>query len=226
MPKGHALELHTLKALHPRTEILHGYGTSTVVRLSVDPTQLPDGTMVRTVSVNWLSRPGGKPPEQVSRDIGWSNIPQYAGRRLCLQWLNTKNAQVVTEEAAIGVMALLISNLEAAEILRVLQIGSGGDYLLEIQGAGQLQAESSGIHVDLLGYDSKARLAKKRNQVLTKSTAGFAAITAFSHTATQEVHAYLHYVTAPPGGIGGKGSGSGKRRNGRGSKKKSPKRRP
>ncbi len=217
MPNGHPLELHTLPALHPRTAILQGFGTSTVVRLSIDPTLLPSGTMVRAVSVNWLARPGGNPPQHVSRDIGWSNIPQYAGRVLCLLWSNTKNAQDITEEAAIGVMALLISNLETAEILRVLQIGSGGDYLLEIQGVGQLQAESSGVHIDPHGYLSNARLVQKRNQVLTKSSVGFAAVTAFSHTATLEVHSYLHYVTASPGG---------KPRKGRGGKKKSPGKRP
>jgi hypothetical protein len=49
---------------------------------------------------------------------------------------------------AIGVMALLISDLEKAEIVSVLQVGSGGDYLIEIPGKSQLQAECSGIKVD------------------------------------------------------------------------------
>lgn len=167
-----------------------------------------------------VARPGGNPAQQISRAIGWSNTPEYAESTICIKYLNTKNAQDITEEGAIGAMALLLSNLEKAEILRVLQIGSGGDYLLEIEGVIQLQVESSGIQSDPHGYESKDRLAKKRNQVLTKSVAGFAAVTAFSHKATQEVHCYLHYVTAPTDNEGDKGSRSGKPRKSRGTKKK------
>ena len=35
------LELRDLPANHPRVEILVGYGTSTICRLSIDPTVLP-----------------------------------------------------------------------------------------------------------------------------------------------------------------------------------------
>ncbi len=88
-------------------------------------------------------------------------------------------------------MALLISDLEKAEIVSVLQVGSGGDYLIEIPGKSQLQAECSGIKVDAHGYDSRARLAQKRIQVLTNCVAGYASVTTFNHCSTEVVGSRL-----------------------------------
>ncbi|WP_143393694.1 hypothetical protein [Fimbriiglobus ruber] len=202
-----ALELQTLPSIHPGVAILTGYGTSTVVRLSLDPTTLPSGTIIRPVSVNWVARVGGLPPRQVTRDIGWSDVPQHTGKN-CLLWINTKNERTITEEAAIGVMALLLKDLENATITRVVQIGGGGDYHLTLQGGGQTQAESSGVHTDPLGYLSSARLVRKAAQVLQNSPDGFACVVAFSHTASSEVHCYLHFVR-PPAAITGTPSSTG-----------------
>lgn len=183
-----------LDNIHPRVSILRAYGTSTIVRLSLDPIAVPSGTMERTVAVNWMSRVGTG-CQQTNREIGWSCVPREITDE-CPRWINTINAQDITEGAAIGVMALLIHDLEQAEIVNVLQIGSGGDYLLTIKGNPQLQAESSGVHIDDKGYLSTARLTQKTQQVLTKCSAGFVSITAFSHTENQQVHSYLHYVTS------------------------------
>ncbi len=195
MPPGVPLELRTLPTIHPQVSILYGYGTSTIVRLSLDPIAQPSGTMVRSVVVEWVTRPGGGTPQVLTREIGWTDVPKAITDE-CIKWQATKNAQTITEDAAIGVMALLIHDLENAVITSVLQIGSGGDYILAIQGSPPVQAESSGIHTDPHGYLSTARLKEKSAQVLKKCAAGFASVTAFSHSATQEVRCQIHFVTA------------------------------
>lgn len=216
MPDADVLDLSTLPTIHPRASILLGYGPATIVRLSLDPTALPADTMVRAVSVNWLARQGGL-PQQLSRDIGWRDVPRHILDE-CPKWTFTRNAQDITEDAAIGVLALLIHNLEDAEIRSVLQIGNGGDFTLSIRGVPPLQAESSGIFVDPKGYLSTARLKKKCQQVVKKCWAGFASVVAFSHTATEEVHCYLHYVTEP--GLSSDSGTSPRRRTDRRSRKK------
>ena len=45
MPERTVLELRDLPANHPSVAILVGYGTSTICRLSIDPTVLPAETM-------------------------------------------------------------------------------------------------------------------------------------------------------------------------------------
>jgi hypothetical protein len=194
MPNGHALELSTLPTNHPRVEWEY-FIVSTILRLSLDPTTLPSGTMERTVAVDWLAQPGGGTPQTVTRVIGWNNLPDR--RDKCTLWPFTFNANDITEAAAIGVMALLIHDLEGAEIQRVLQIGSGGDYLL-IVGSEQIQVECSGIRSDPNGSASRSRLAQKCQQVLSNSRSGFASVTTFSHGPGEDVHSYLHFVSAAP----------------------------
>jgi hypothetical protein len=154
--------------------------------------------MSRAVTVNWLARPWRGAATQENRDIGWNGLANYAGD-LAVQWNITVPPQDVTEQAAIAVMALLIHNLARGEILRVLQIGSGGDYLVQVGGLRRpVQAESSGIRSDPSGSQSLSRLSQKKTQVLTHSRAGFAAVTTFCHPLGDIVHSYLHYVCKKP----------------------------
>lgn len=194
MSTGPTLELRDLPFIHSKVSLLHHCGPSAIIRLSQDPTELPSGTMAREVLVDWLSRPGAGDPRQSVENIGWSGVPQSI-LDACETWTVTRNEQAITEEAAIGVMALLVHHLESAEILRVLQIGSGGDYLLAMNGQ-TVQIESSGIREDDQGYDTNARLKKKANQVLTKCPAGFASVVAFSHPPNRSVCCRLHFVTS------------------------------
>ncbi|MDY3557085.1 hypothetical protein R5W24_006272 [Gemmata sp. JC717] len=150
-----------------------------------------------------------------TRDIEWAQVPQHL-KDQCVKWPNTRNEEDISEDAAIGVMALLLHELAGAVILSVLQIGSGGDYLVEIQGQPPLQAESSGVRDDPHGYESTARLKQKCSQVLTKSEVGFASVVAFRHPPDQGVRCQLHYVSRT-----GPGSNHPKVKK-RGRKKKRP----
>jgi hypothetical protein len=95
-------------------------------------------------------------------------------------------------------MALLAHELEKVVILEVLPIGSGGDYAVLAQKRERpIQAEISGIREDRGGSESRSRLQTKCEQVLQHSKAGYASVTTFSHTATCEIHSYLHFVRRP-----------------------------
>jgi hypothetical protein len=124
------------------------------------------------VEVDWLKRAGRRPREQVRRRIGWGNIPEEL-RRVCEQLPYTKNAHDLTEEAAIGVAALLINDLEGGVLQTVLPIGSGGDYLVRVSGEHRfIQLEVSGLRVDETGSHSGSRLQQKTEQVLTQANVG------------------------------------------------------
>ena len=191
-----ALELRSLPEIHPRTAILIGYGPATIFRLSIEPTAVAVSATSREVRVDWVQRPGDSRSQELTREISWRDVPKLILDAI-LKWRFTKNERVVTEEAAIGVMAMLIDDLEDAEILHVLPIGSGGDYLIALRGtAVQIQAESSGILIDSQGYESTARLKEKGAQVLSKSASGFASVTAFSHSASRDVRCKISFVGA------------------------------
>jgi hypothetical protein len=199
MPNGHILELSTLPTLHPRCGdvLLARYATSTIVRLSVDPTPRPSSTISREITVNWLDRPGSATSVQVQREIGWSNLAHHSAQ--AVQCLRTIPERVITEDAAIVVMALLLHDLAQGEIREVLEIGSGGDYLVLVPGLKRsIQMEVSGVKEDATGRKSRSRLAQKKKQVLTKCRAGFASVTTFSHTQGAIAHNYLHYVSKRP----------------------------
>jgi hypothetical protein len=149
------------------------------------------------VTVHRVARPGTAAPVQDQRDVGWDGLARFAGD-LAVQWARTVNSQTVTEQAAIGVMALLIHDLEGGVLQRVLPIGSGGDYFVLVRRARKpLQVETSGIREDLTGVASRSRLRQKSSQVLTHSQVGYASVTTFAHPAGPIVHSYLHYVRRP-----------------------------
>jgi len=114
---------------------------------------------------------------------------------LLIQWDIGISQQEHTEKASIAVMGLLLHDLVRGEILKVLPIGSGGDYLAKIvNSAGKVQVECSGILSDETGWESRSVLNKKKAQVLTDCDDGFASVTTFSHTQRGAVHSYLHRV--------------------------------
>lgn len=154
--------------------------------------------MSRAVTVDWLPLPGSGTATQENREIGWNGLANFAGD-VAVQWNITVPAQDITEQAAIAAMALLIHDLAHGEILQVLAIGSGGDYLVQVGGLKRpIQAESSGLRLDASGSPSRTRLNQKKTQVLKHSRAGFAAVTTFSHGPSDIVHCYLHYVRKKP----------------------------
>jgi hypothetical protein len=175
----------------------------------VDPTPLPAETKVREVAVNRLTRTTGLEPRQTLRLLGWGGVTGVSADD-CERLSITFNERRITEDAALAVMALLIHELEALSVERVLQIGSGGDYVLSMRRRGQAaQVEVSGIREDSSGRRSRSRLAEKREQVLAKCPAGFASVTTFSHPGAGGVHSYLHYVERQRGRKTRKGKGKG-----------------
>jgi hypothetical protein len=113
----------------------------------------------------------------------------------CHRVSKTINDHRITEDAAIGVMALLIHELEGVIIREVLPIGSGGDYLMAYQQEERpIQVEVSGIREDRTGSQASARLSQKCDQVVKHSSCGFASVTTFRHGVGAEVHNYLYFV--------------------------------
>lgn len=107
----------------------------------------------------------------------------------------TINDRNLTEQAAIGVLALLINDLEKAVLQTVLQIGSGGDYLVRLaEPSNPIQVEVSGVRDDPTREKSSERLRVKSNQVLANSRVGYVSVTAFSYSNTATVHSFLRYV--------------------------------
>ena len=112
--------------------------------------------------------------------IGQSGIREGL-RRVCEQLPYSRNAYDLTEEAAVGIAALLIRDLEGSVRQSVLQIGSGGDYLLQVEASAPIRLEVSGVLMDETGRDAVARLREKTGQVLERVRVGLVSVTTFRH---------------------------------------------
>jgi hypothetical protein len=87
-------------------------------------------------------------------------------------------------------MLLLIHELEGGVLNQVLQIGSGGDYLINLQGRlDPVQVEVSGIKIGSVG-EASSRLGRKGGQVRGE---GFVSVTTFQRRRNGEAHSYLHF---------------------------------
>ncbi len=173
MSKGTILELSSLPARHPTTgaALLESCAASVIVRLSIDPTLQPAGTMSRGLQVSWRRRLGRGAAEQILRDIGWRDQERRA--TACEQLPITRNAEDITETASIGIAALPMHDIEGGDFQTVLPIGSGGDYLVRVSGQDSfIQLEMSGLRVDETGSNAAARLSEKADQVLSKALVG------------------------------------------------------
>ena len=207
------LELASLPRRHPARgdALLHLFGAQAAIRLGLDPVQVPAGLLQREVTVDRRSPPAPGVASLTVRHIGWGELPQYSEDFL-VRVSRIENDHALTERAAYAVMALLIHELEGATVLEVLQIGSGGDYIIRIDAT--LQVEVSGIRNDPHGNLSRDRLAAKRQQVLSRCDRGFASVTTFCWMGEQAAHSYLHYAETRPAAQrrGKKKRGGGKRR--------------
>lgn len=222
MPNGHILQLEDLPAMHPPCGVglRHAFAAQAVYRLCIDPTPQPLGTMDRTVEIDWIKRPGNAPAVQIQRRVGWTNLQNHLANlnTILVHLPFTLNAHDLTAHAALAVMALVIRDLEGAVLQTVLQIGSGGDYLVQIQGGARpTQVEGSGILNAAISGVAQARLHQKRVQVLTRSPNGFVSITTFAHPGGQQpgpiVHSYMHYVVQGPSKKAGGKRGEKRKRN-------------
>lgn len=195
MSNAYLLELASLPVRQPNVgaALLRTHAIAAVIRLSIDPTPVPAGTMNREVAIDWVRKPGNVLSAVVHRQIGWEDVPELADG--CITYPLTWNDQDLTEMAAIAIMALLIDDLEGGVVQRVLPIGSGGDYLVVTRQAQEPdQVEVSGIWQDTDGRTTRRRLAEKADQVLTHCKCGFASVTAFAHPPDSVVQSCLHFV--------------------------------
>jgi hypothetical protein len=217
---GPVIELRTLAERHPRAgdALLNEFGAHVVLRLSFDPVRLPAGTLKRAVRIG--RTPSGAPGTRSEelREVGWEGLEGRFTEDDFRRVLVTRNEQDITMGAAVGVMLLLIHELEEMTMETVLPIGSGGDYLVCRKGTGEsFQVEVSGIRVDADGSEASSRLGKKCEQVLRHCPAGFVSVTTFQYGGRGEAHSYLCYVTVsgkPKTKRGGKGRGRPRKRKG------------
>jgi hypothetical protein len=107
---GQTLELATIDQRHGKSVLLEQFGLATIVRLAVDPVRIPPGVLKRAVTVDRISPASGKARWRVVREIGWANLPDHLHH--CQEISKILNEQRITEDAAIGVMLLLIHELE------------------------------------------------------------------------------------------------------------------
>jgi len=195
MTNGRILQLATLPTRQPRVgrALLKAHAIAAVIRLSIDPTQLSIDAMSREVTVSWTRKPGNVPAATVQREIGWDQIPELAAD--CVIFQLTWNKRTLTEMAAIAVMAMLVENLEGGVLQSVLQIGSGGDYLvLTRRERKPNQIEVSGIRQDASGSRTRTRVKEKTVQVLKDCKCGFVSLTTFAHPPGTAVQSCLHFV--------------------------------
>jgi hypothetical protein len=201
---GLVIEVATIDGRHRRSILLRLFGIQIILRLGVDPVRLPPGTMKRTVTVDRISPGSEKTRWEEMREIAWNGLTDHFDQ--CEEIARTLNQHDITEHAAIGVMLLLIHELEGAVLTDVLPIGSGGDYLVNLSDRPEpVQVEVSGIRE---GSASQAatRLEEKRSQI---RGAGFVSVTTFLHSEDGSAHSYLHFVVPgvkaeKPGSIGRK----------------------
>jgi hypothetical protein len=186
---GPVIEVATIDERHRQPGFLKEFGTKIILRLGVDPVQLTPGTLNRAVTVDRISPASGESRWEETREIGWADLPDDL--KDC-EWVRGRlNENTITEHAAIGVMLLLIHELEGGVLTTVLQVGSGGDYLVRLAGRpDRVQVEVRGIKSGSIGQAS-SRLGEKCGQI--RGT-GFASVTTFQHGREGAAHSYLHFV--------------------------------
>jgi hypothetical protein len=200
---GPTIEVKTIDERHRRSGLLKEFGIKIILRLAIDPVRQPPGVVKRAITVNRISPGSGEERWEETRELGWAGLPEYLDE--CEQIPIILNEHLITEQAAIGVMLLLIHELEGAILPTVLPIGSGGDYLVSLRGASKpVQVEVSGIKSGSAGQAS-SRLGVKRGQV---RGAGFASVTTFQYGEAEAAHSYLHSSPRAAGPRAGRVSGN------------------
>jgi hypothetical protein len=209
------LELASLPQRHPFGDmLLHMFGLQTVFRLGTNPVKVLAGTLRRSVTVDLSSRSTSGTRSTTVREMGWNGL-DCTEDRLARVGI-TVNENDITEAAAIGVMALLIHELEGVILHEVLQIGSGGDYAASLgKGGPTIQVEVSGIRDEPAAGACRSRLEQKLKQVLTRSSAGYASVTTFRWTGGATAHSYLHFTEKTKSTTGGPKPASRKGKKGR-----------
>src|SRR5438128_195492 len=98
------------------------FGAQVVIRLGYDPMRVEGGALRRLVRVDYKPVASDAAPRAFDCWIGWSGAACYTDDYL-EQVALTKNQIDITEDAAIGVAALLAHAFAGVTRLRVEQIG-------------------------------------------------------------------------------------------------------
>jgi hypothetical protein len=198
---GLTIEVATIDERHHWPGLLKEFGTAIILRLGFDPVPLPAGVLKRTVVVDRISPSSGGLRREETREIGWANLPEHVAD--CERIRKRLNENDITEKAAIGIMLLLVHELEGAVLTDVLPLGAGGDYLVRHSGHPEpIQVEVSGIRIGSASQASR-RLGAKCGQIRGP---GFVSVTMFQHGRTGAAHSYLHFVEPGSGGKSTKGN--------------------
>ena len=159
-----------------------------IYRLSVSPFATEAGTSERTVRVEHRSDP------TLVRVVSWAEVSQETLDE-CSRIGRTLGTNDLTEWAAIGMMDLLIHNLEGSSVLGVVEQGGGGDYWISFEsGEPSAQIEVSGILDDPTGAAIRSRVREKREQLLKMRHSGFVSVTAFGYKGSSEILSVLDFV--------------------------------
>jgi hypothetical protein len=187
------LPLDWLRSKHPRCDLHSRCLQAVVYRLSVDPTQLAEGSTNRIVDVeNWEK--DSDLHDCYRFDFSWSGCSALDSDSL-LRFQRTWDSEAITENAAIGVMAMLIWELAQASVVTVRQKGRGGDYdFVQREGFEVMKVEVSGIKTAPHLSSLQVRVAEKSISVVLKFPhEGFVSVTAFDYGQEHLVKSVLKY---------------------------------
>jgi tetratricopeptide (TPR) repeat protein len=195
-----AIEVGSLREKHPRFAdlLLSRHAPPLLYRLGIDPEPPPPVGEQRNVLVSFIRCPGDAAACEVRCVVGWGSTNEEI-KRTATTIGYTLPEQDANEDAAIGLMALLVSDLAGGVLHSVLSIGTSADYLIELASDGVLlPMEVSGIGTARSPGESVDRLRRKTRQLLTGHEAGYVSVSTFKHPSFDAVHSYLHYVKGQP----------------------------
>src|SRR5436305_744816 len=111
MPEAETLEIARLAELHPDLALFEECAAKLVFRLSINPTGLDPGQRRREIRIEHRPRNSSDTATDLTRVVAWTELDQAALDR-CKKCEYTVGEDNLTEWAAIGLMGLLIHNLE------------------------------------------------------------------------------------------------------------------
>lgn len=182
--------------LNQSEAILHWFAPPLLYRLTIDPQQRDDSLTSCEIKVSHIGRPGNDLQRERNLNCDWSSWVEM--KIMPPEICSAINPDEITEKAAIGMMALLITSLEGLAIMNVMPIGSGADYKVKaLVGRENFSTEVSGIREADFRSVSTGRLKDKVIQLLKENSCGFVSVTTFLHP--DGLHSFLHFVVRPNG---------------------------
>ena len=177
------LNLADLPTMHPQFD-LEAYAHHAVVRLIHNPVRLDDATDSVRLVVN----------HRLENHVATSGVDVMLGvkgvlsRIRLLRIARSSGEEKITEQGAVAIAALIVAHFKRAEIVTVLQKGTGADYRLEYTDSiRKVALEISGLLCDESpsGADVRKRIEEKRAQLRRGEVrCGLVSVTAFAYQPT------------------------------------------